>query len=114
MLHYPIVSLHVHRKLLALRELFWAKAAVKVLDPQVNLFMRPQHMLIKKGFAATIEFTFELSFCRVSHNMTLQVVLVTAPERKRSMRFFTFAAPPLSTGWADNLFCPALGLRRVA
>ena len=99
MLHYPIVSLHVHRKLLALRELFWAKAAVKVLDPQVNLFMRPQHMLIKKGFAATIEFTFELSFCRVSHNMTLQVVLVTAP---------------LSTGWAYNLFCPALGLCLVA
>ena len=71
MLYYPVVSLHVHRQLLALCELFWAKCAVKVLDPQVNLFVRPQDMLVKKGFPATLKFTFELSFGRVSHDMTL-------------------------------------------
>ena len=92
------MSLHVYRQLLALRELFWAKGAMEVLDPQVNLFVRFQDMLIKKGFAATIKFTFELPLRRVSNNMTLQVI---------------FVAALLSTGWTNNFLCPALGLGLV-
>ena len=92
------MSLHVNRQLLALRELFWAEGAMEVFDSQVNLFVRFQDMLIKKGFAATIKFTFELSLCRVSYNMTLQVV---------------FVAALLSTGWANNFLCPTLGLGLV-
>ena len=107
--HYPVVSLHVNRQLLALRELFWAKGAVEVLDPQVNLFVRSQHMLVKKGFAATVKFTFELSFCRVSHNVTLQVILVAAPARARYVgRKYEFLLSPLSTGRANNFFRAAL------
>ena len=46
----------------------------------------PQHMLVKEGFAATVKFTFELSLCRVSHDMTLQVILVAAPANKISLK----------------------------
>ena len=82
-LYYPIMSLHVNRQLLALRELFWAKGAMEVLDPKVNLFVRFQDVLVKKALATAFKRTFELSFCRVSHNMTLQVILVAAPARAR-------------------------------
>ena len=73
------MSLHVNRQLLALRELFWAKGAMEVLDPKVNLFVRFQDVLVKKALATAFERTFELSLRCVLHKVALQVVLVTAP-----------------------------------
>ena len=91
-LFYPIVSLHVHRQLLALCELFWAKAAVEVFDPKVDLLVGAEDVLVEEALAATFKFTFELSFCRVSHYVAFQVV---------------FVAALLSTGWTDDFLCSA-------
>ena len=83
--HYPVVSLHVNRQLLALRELFWAKGAMEVLDPKMNLFVRFQDVLVKKALATAFKRTFELSLCCVLHKVALQVVLVTAPGSIKGM-----------------------------
>ena len=105
-IYYPIVSLHVNRQLLALCELFWAKGAMEVLDPKVNLFVRFQDVLVKKALATAFKRTFELSLCCVLHKVALQVVLVTAPASKICLiRNLYFLLSPLSTGWANNFFC---------
>ena len=105
------MSLHVNRQLLALSELFWAKGAMEVLDPKVNLFVRFQDVLVKKALATAFKRTLELSFCRVSHNVTLQVILVAAPGSNISLknriksRFHLFPQVGHTTSSAPHFDC---------